>query len=671
MSKKDLTLDDGFEEVPLDQGFEEVPLDRSFADKLKDYIALKAQTTGNKAVEALADVGKGAEDTSLGLARGLAFGKGGLSALSGAVGAGAAALLPESLGGIPAGELSADKLKDEYSSSADATKKFLESSEERSPYLTTAGELGGAIVGGGALAKAGLGVSGAAEGAKTLGQLYQESGVVKGVLPEIAKRATLDAAAQAPIGAAYGVLNPHVNSATGEEEDRLKSGLEGAATAGVIGGGLSLASNVLVPAANAATRKIASYVEDSPQLRQMKTSYKMGKSGINVESEAAQLGGSADDALVTKDTRDAKSIVDKIISTRSELGKDVGSSLENATKGGVTVDIGNDIRSSLSGFEKAFETDQNLAYSPEAEKLYDTMFRLKDPATKQLRTDLNPIEVNSLRDDVLRYAEGIQSKDPNLARRGYDYARGLGNSLKETVPEYKLAAERFKRFNEMVPETILSGSAPIEMNQSFFGDSVKNPAKLLDKTKSLIEGVTKSGTGTQEAKETYVNLIKNLKQLEQEEAVKVAKGQITKEKSIPSIFGETSESFGQKIKELGDQSALRQDILKVDPHASIGAKNIASGIYGSGKGVALSGINKAGVLTKKLENTRRYLASASNEQLSSVGDVLYKVPGLENLATSLKEAIQSNNAAKKNAIVFSIMQNPTARDAINPINLDE
>ena len=98
--------------------------------------------------------------------------------------------------------------------------------------------------------------------------------------------------------------------------------------------------------------------------------------------------------------------------------------------------------------------------------------------------------------------------------------------------------------------------------------------------------------------------------------------------------------------------------------------------------VALQGIestaaqNETGKLSdvrsnNQVLNASQKLYAATDDELSSFGRQLAQIPGQQSLATALDKAIQNHDTHSKNAILFSIMQNPSLRSIVDSESLPQ
>jgi len=654
---KTAELAPGFEEVPLAEGFEEVPLTPTVTQTLGQ----KAKDLGESALEA----GKGA--LMSGIQTTADLGRGAVQGLSMGLFDEAIAALKASL---PASE--EDKGKDwkelyrKYQAEEEAKVK---AAEERSPIASKVGEIGGMILP--ALLTAGA-TAPAAAGRLTAGVL--------------AKKAGTAALTGAATGAVYGAGKSEKGKligATPEEEEKLKADvLGGTLTGGVVGGALGTA----VPLAGAGFKalkekfgdKLTNYISDSPFWSQAQKSKELGEQGINIYSEKAAQGPIGETSgLIHQDTNATRDLVNRIYNVDSKLGQKVGESIDKATDQGVTVDLSEPMLNSVNTFKNLLDKDQTLLANPKAQKLYDTIFQMSKGGDFDA-SNLTPKEVQSLRNSVVDFADSIKQKDPGIASLGYQFQKQIGDALKEAVPEYKVSSERFEQFRRLVPETMISGSTPVDISQVKLGNLKNDEAKLFQSAKKMIQGARMPGTGAQESKETFKNLINGVNEFEQSEAQRLASGQISVNEPLPKLVDSTDKSqasgLQDLIKDKADQSALLQQAWRVNPQESA-----ATATKGSmfGRGSIMNFANKYGLykdtLTKPVAapvKLTQKMYNASEEELRNMAQKMSEIPGLSSVGKTLLQGLDNKDISGVNAAIFSIMQNPQARILINAEDIE-
>jgi len=664
MAKKDLNLDDGFQEVPLDEGFENVPL----TPTTSQILSQKVQDLGSSVKTGLRDLGKGTFETGTDLARGVGQGL--------SLGFSDEALAALKAGSdIALGDKTRDDYKELYRKYHELEQQKLKESEERSPYLSTIGEIGGAI----APALLTAGATAPAIAKVGLKQILKEQGK-KAALKELAKRAGTAALIAAPEGAIYGAGKSEgkILGATPEEKEQLiKDTAEGALTGGVAGATLMGIGQAVKGFGGAAKEKIQSkmtdFIEDTPFLRQVRKAKELGEEGVNIYSDKAKFGSpdiltpgqegpKLKSGLLHADTEASRDLVDRIYKVDDQLGKSVGESINKATDSGQIIDMSDELIGMAQQFADVAQKDATISANPKAKKLYDTLFQLKN------KTEMTPKELQSLRSDVVDLADSIKVKDPYIANMGYDFQYRIGSILKEAVPEYKIAANRFEEFRRLVPETIISGSTPVDISGVKLSNIKNQEGKLFDSTRKMIQGSQNPGFGSSKDAETFSNFIKGLKQFETSEAQRVKQGLIKKE-STPKMIDSTdsqSKSIEKMVRDKADQSAMIQHAWRVNPQESL--QTAAKGSL-FGKGSVINVANKYGLYKDTITRTpveiTKKLLNAPEHEIRSIASKISDVPGLENLGNALLKGLDNKDQAAVNAAIFSIMQNPLARLKIN------
>lgn len=657
----DQQLDAGFNEVPLDEGFQEVPLTPGTpaqaspgqpAPSLYQKFANMGQNAINSAGQALKTGVETTADLGRGMTQGLSLG------FSDEAIAAAKASMEAKPG--------SDEWKKLYKQYHDVEEAKLKASQERSPVASTVGEIGGAIL----------------PALVTAGATAPESAVALGgrlAAKQIAKNAAEAAAKGVLTGGVTGGIysaGKSQGSLLGTPQDQQKLAQDtanGVVTGGVLGGVLGGATKAAPELYNAVKDKTASnvtnYIADSPFWRQAQKAKDLGEQGVNIYSREAKYGPIGQTSgLINQDTNATRDLVDRIYKVDQKLGQNIGSAIDNATDQGITVSMTNPMMQSVGKLKNLMETDQTLAANPATQKLQDTIFGMGDFDSSKL----SPKTVQSLRSDVIDFADSIKQKNPDVASLAYQFANQTGNALKETIPEYKNASERFEQFRRLVPETIISGPTPVDISGVKLGSLKNDEAKLFNATKSMIQGAEVPGTGSSGASETFKNFINGLNDFDKAEAERLANGTITKD-DLPKLVDNSDPAqaadMEKAIRDKADQSALLRQAWRVNPQ-----EGISTSVKGAtfGRGGLLNIANKYGLykdtLTKPVRSPialTKNLYSASEDQLRNVADKMGSVPGLSKLGESLTKGLDNKDSTGVNAAIFSIMQNPQARILVN------
>ncbi len=575
--------------------------------------------------------------------------------------------VPSDLAGLP----ESSNLLDRYRQSQQDIQKELEVSQERSPWLYGAGQVAGGMTSGSAIGGA-LGIGKAAPGAAKLADIARNQGKLK-ALGELGLRGARTYKEALPIMLAESALSSKEGGLTSiPEAEQLGEDVLGGALFGLPAVfGMQAISDVALPTASgagAAIRKVGTeFVEEHPLLRQMKISYGYGKQGINPKSQAATLVTdlNAPQNLTQLDNDRTTKLMEEIYGAKERIGKGVSSSLDTATNAGKLVDITNETTDALNQVKALAAKYPEIATNTRAAQIFDKI------ATGQNK--VTPTEAKDLIDYMDAYigkfksSTNITPAEQGILSNLYQTRQQFSNTLKTAVPEYRAAAERFNQFMKLVPETIIAGPRPVEVKGEFFSDINNQDTKIFDQLKRLNQGTTKEGSATQSVKESFVNTIKGMKTFEQQEAERLARGEIS-----DSAFSRTAQEIEEEIKRNSDDAVARSSMDALSPHTGVATTmaKMATGTGETGRATSLSAANIAGRTARKIgQSTQnnpvskitRSIYTAPHESVLALSQRLKSSPGLEKYGKSLEEALNSTNMNRRNQVLFTIMQNPNAR----------
>ena len=142
-----------------------------------------------------------------------------------------------------------------------------------------------------------------------------------------------------------------------------------------------------------------------------------------------------------------------------------------------------------------------------------------------------------------------------------------------------------------------------------------------------------------------------------------------------------AEQFMTGIKSSADDAAVRRATRKTQESqggVGVGLKDI-SGLAQTGRGAILTTSYLAGRAASskpamKIASMGRNLYNAPADTLNGLAAKLEANPVLSMFGKSLREGLENGDSAKKNAALFTIMQNPNARafiEAEEPENEEE
>jgi len=561
---------------------------------------------------------------------------------------------------------------EEYRKGQKETEADFDAAKGRSPLAYGAGELGGGIASG----IASGGVLPEIAGAKTVAALD----AIPGVQPWLAK-AGASAINAAPIGAAFGALGSKGNliGSTPEEKQQLLADTgKGAATGSALGLGLSaLGSGIKAGAGALADTQIGQRIGQA---------FKMGQEGADLGSNTSQLGTLEDPAslqnpLSLHDTSAAAKMVTEFNNADEHLGQLVGETVDGATKQGMVIkadplltkkmnstfrDIENVDLPEDTGTEPEASVDEQSA-APSEESAVNPTFKDFSVLANKLQTEgLTPIELQQFRNDLGDYGRKLYMKDQIASSQAFGLTSDLTNLLRKQVPGYADAATRLNEFRQFVPETILSKDNPQDIT-ALRASGIKNvDTKLLNNLKGMVRNLYNPDSN--QARGSYSNLLQGIQKLAQNENTRKAAAQAAG-KDFKTVFDQIGYQ-PQDIENFLKQSAFKSNVIQ----RYSGGLSMAEPIKLTDKVVGKVA-NKAGLARQTANNsnpildTSKKLYASSDPALKGLSSRIRDLPGQKGMADALDRAIDNKDVAAKNAILFSMMQNPNLRTVIDSDNL--
>lgn len=631
----DNKLDDGFVEVPLDEGFEEVALAPIAAKRPQDMTPAEIEEA-----DRLHQVEQGGQDIK---AFGTGLLQGGTFGLSDEIGGGLDAGADALTGKAGLNDLYSKYRQ--YQQSREAANKQL---EEESPMSYMAGEIGGTLataaltptLGGAKLATS------AGRFAPRLSALMAHAANAS-TGAKILGAGTKLAIEGAPAGAAYGFgMSEHNIEQPTELALDVASGI-GMGSAG----GMALGAGM--QGGKEAFKAAGKFANDSDFLRQVKVAYDYGKKGLNLGSSEIQ------DKISLIPGQRAEDLVHRLNGVDEQLGKQVGDALNNAQSAGVKVNIDPQLQA----------TSQNIFNNLFVEN--PTLAQLLDPkSTKTLKLiaqqgggDLSPIEARALKDELYGLTQKLSGSNTDGAivakQSAMQLASALDMAIKTAVPEYKAAAAHFESFRRMVPETILSKGDPSAFNQMYVG-SLKNPdLKVYDASLDMLKGAKRPGESGAQARATFEKLRRNLGELKR-----------INPKADAALGG--GDKLATKLKGHADEASMLRQATGFDPQEGVTGvgRGAIGGLATTGRGLSMSGANKAGIALKTVGQSAPVKASVklfeqSNDRLLNLADQLKSSPATEHMGSVLENALNNKNDVAKNAVLYKLLQNPDYRNMLN------
>lgn len=680
MANKIPQLDPGFDEVHLDDGFEEVPVNqpKTVGSVLSQKLSPDSSGMEEKlknSFETLSDANKayvksllfgGAEEAGAGIQTGLEKAQSlGHELLP--------SVVPESSTQVSqrlteqgaTGDVGPTTSGQFYDKAQQEENKRYKESEERSPYASGAANLGGLVSQGiltGALTPLGSGAKVAAAAQEIAPGALEAASAIPGA--KLVGKGIASGIELAPLGAVQGALESEQGklvNATPEEQQKLTAdALGGAATAGVFGAGLDIGGHLLGKAAGGVSNWWKGYKADSPKVRQLGKAFEEGKEGLSYSSEGQIVGELAGQAREAGNT-----LVDKMNQGKEFLGQAVGKSIDDATTQGVRINIDSNLKTAAQELENAFMKNPSIDMNPQSQKVFQKMLSSKD--------SLTPDELRSLRDDMDNMYSLLEGDTNPTSRTTKNiiakFRKGINTSLKDAIPAYKQSAERYEQYLDLFPETLLRKGQRSDISGVRLSELSNADEKLSNAATDLLEGASRPGVSTDEAKETYNALQSTLSKLDQSETARAAEAQA---KGVPfeSVFdkmGLNKDQIINYVKNTSDKISSAQLARGGKPMGTLAPSvtgTIAKTLAGTGEaltGFQYSLANKAGIGVNKVSNIGSAMYSMTPERLTGLAQKLKDAPHSTYLGQALENALVNKDNAAKNAAVFAILQNPNAR----------
>lgn len=559
-------------------------------------------------------------------------------------------------------EMEQDEIRKMYQKSSENEFK---KAKERSPIGYTLSDIGMGMGTGVAAGKA-LGVFNATKGAKPLLDVAKDEGKLRAGL-ELLKRGGTSYRRAAPLLATEGVLRSEGNL-IGEDLSSLDKILDNEVV-GDVGSnllygipavlGLESATGVAGPAlksgAKKVGKKISDIAENSDYIQQLKIMKDYGEKGINpVSRKNAVKLKPGEEGLIRREDSRAKEIMEEIIDADGKLGKEIGDALKTADQT-VKFNINPLIDDSFAKMNSNLPMLEKFAENP---RLRKTLNKIADGSA----VDLKPTEAKLLMDDLdstIKSLGSFKAPPPEIEigqKLLQDFRSKLDTEMRNQIKPYDIAKTRYHEFRQLVPETILSGETPRDISKVWMGD-LKNPEKdLHNRIKGLTKYSTASGSANDPVKSAYENTIQGMHQWE---AAELARG-------TKNPLKTSADEMATKIRDFSNDAAARRSATTTAEAKAFGT-NLATAASGFGQssrsmglGVAnLYGRMGSGVAKRGADWTRK-VYNMPADKLNEAALRMQQIPGLKTIGKSLEEGLRDGNQAKKNAALFTAMQNPSA-----------
>lgn len=233
----------------------------------------------------------------------------------------------------------------------------------------------------------------------------------------------------------------------------------------------------------------------------------------------------------------------------------------------------------------------------------------------------------------------------------------IKSKLSEAMPEFAQKNQTFDLYNQYLPETLMAKGENPKLAGVRYGSTTNPELKLKQATESLITNLNKPGLASKDAKQTFDKLTDSLETLQTLDNSMKAEAQV---KGVPykSVF----EKLGLNKDEI--LSYIDKKSKRANAYDTfMGGNTVSLQVPKTMTGMAAEMAGKAGVATG---NIGGQIYNASKEVLSGVASKLKGSNEVKHLGQALEDSLNSSDVVKRNAAIFAIMQNPKAKNIIDP-----
>lgn len=549
---------------------------------------------------------------------------------------------------------SEESLGDLYERYKKIERERIEKARERSPWIGTAAEIGGAMV--------------PAIGAAVLskGKSIPKSTADLGSMFKTAAKVGLAEGAIGGLGSSEADLIKAVKGDVGEAEELAKDIAGGAAVGAVAGPvltGLGYAGGKVLKGAG---QKIGGMTEKYAPLRQTKEAFESKLKGIDFESDVGNLN------IIKQQNDYSDKLASDILSYENILGKELSDSIETATKKGTRIDI-DDLNPLIKDAQDILGTKKNYN-----KKILETLksFETSSTPVGELGSNLyqkrsDPKTLYNLRDMVKKK---LSELDYRTDKEEFTILNELQDSIRNKlnkVEGFQDANKNFEAFRSSVGETIINRGKKLALSiedpttqmreleriRKSASDLPNYKQTLTDTINSDISKAGRFGGSGDDARLTFDALSENIKKFEEQTGKRIKDSGIDID----------ADSVYNQLKKQSDIAGVRQKIHGYDAgygEDSSLKKLLIKGVYGLPR-YAGTGLR---VGKEMVESASKTLPGKVSKKLYNLSD-----DGLNKLANAienkypshagvLRDAIINKNSYRKNAAIFALAQNPEFRN---------
>lgn len=547
-----------------------------------------------------------------------------------------------------------DKWREIYRQHQQEASKYLKDVEAQSPVASKVGEVGGFVLPALLTAGASLPATAAQGGLRAIGK--------QALLPYMAKQGLKTGALGALTGAIQQTGASEHNLDSSEEAQKLAGDAIGGAiggglVGGTLGAGLAGVGNLVGKGLNAFDASLPNH----PFLRQLMQSRDMGKAGESLNQSPQALSRMAkeqQDAIrqfteMSKAPAFGTPAPGGVGPMAPGIGQKIGDAVSKATKKGITIPIDQDFKRAADDIIEVLKVNRAAVGSSDVDMLIGQLDRIKG-----MGSDINPTTAMSLVRDIEDKVGGLNK--PEFSRIAQNFSRSVRDKVESAIPGLKDLSRQYHDYLSAVPETLIQGSQIPEYADLWLGN-LKNKDLAISKSVSqLLNKLRSPGTNSMEATTVVNNLKDTIAGFEKKYPGELAKY------GFPN-----ADKLVQELSDKADKFAIHRAVLGNEPRGKIGmVDTLTNAVNVPWRGKAFHTANVVGKAEKVVSDLGKKFFGAPDDALLRVAGTIDSTRGPSAVTSALRKAIAEKNTATKNAIMFTIMQNPDMRTLISGDDID-
>lgn len=385
-----------------------------------------------------------------------------------------------------------------------------------------------------------------------------------------------------------------------------------------------------------------------------------GRLGLGPKVDPASIQIQGDDvAYSLKDSIAADKLQKGLDAVDDLLGKRTGEAIEKST---AQINVDPIIQQAANEIQQIVTQYPRLAKNRKSAKAYESILS-GNPV-------LNARQVKDLIDDidynigVFKRSVDLDPGEREILPELLDLRSQLSATLKKNVPEYRAQAEQFESWREVIEQLIAGPNDPVK-SEIFYGKLNKGDKKVHEAILKLIEDASGTAASSGKDRTAFTKFMNKLAEFQALDAERANRG-------VQRVAPDT-EQIRKFILQASDDANLRQSVRRTSESRSIKpdwrelfiGKAPEYGAYLAGKTV---------------RNWQKIMQKSPVQGMIAMSKAVYKAPAqsILNLASkletsgqfkgigkALREAVENGDTAKKNAALFTIMQNPNVRAFIS------